>query len=173
VKIQPFHRNPIAVNFTTAATPLATALCRWFVFLLMTTGAGCGSSNLIPFTDTVRMSYTGNELSETKCYVSADMEFVSLRKGEVEGDDLFKREVKKTLRIDQEMPGQVIRSGSDWVLVQFADSINITFVRNPSTGTYQTPGWGTINVGDERFDINMKALAGKNINLLVGRTREP
>lgn len=134
---------------------------------------GCGSSNLIPFTDSVRMSYTGNELMETSVYVSADMELVSLRKGEVEGDDVFKREIKKTLRIDQETPGRVVRAGADWVQVQFADSINITFVKNQSNGVYQTPGWGTINVGEERFDINMRVLAGKNIDLLVGRIREP
>ena len=135
--------------------------------------AGCASSNLIPFTDSVRMSYTGNELTETSVYVSADMELISLRKGEVEGDDVFKREIKKTLRIDRETPGRVVRAGADWVQVQFADSINITFVRNPSNGVYQTPGWGTINVGEERFDVNMRVLAGKNIDLLVGRTREP
>jgi hypothetical protein len=119
------------------------------------------------------MSFTGNELAESSCYVGADIELVSLRKGEVAGDDIFKREVKKTLRIERDMPGRVIRSGGDWVQVQFADSINITFVRNPSTGVYQTPGWGTINVGDERFDINMRVLAGKNVDLLVGKTREP
>jgi hypothetical protein len=145
---------------------------RLAAIVLLVAAAGCGSSHLIPFTDSVRMSYTGDELLETAVYVASDMELVSLRKGEIAGDDIFKREVKKVLRIERDTPGRVIRSGPDWVQVQFADSINITFVRNPSNRVYQTPGWGTINIGDERFDINMRVLAGKNIDLLVGRTRE-
>ena len=136
--------------------------------ILLVLLAGCASSNLTQFTQEVRESFTGDQLQNTEYYVSIDMDFVSLKKGEIIGDDLlFKREIKKTFKISRETPGTLVQAGGDWVVVQWPDSIFLTFSVNPQTKTYQTPGWGTVTIQEERFDINLHVMAGKNVELLV------
>jgi hypothetical protein len=135
--------------------------------------AGCGSSNLTRFTEEVRQSFTGNQLQETEYFVGLEMEFVSLKKGEMVGDDaIFKQEVKKTFKIKENTPGKVVRAGDGWLLIQWPDSIFLTFRKNSSTGIYQTPGWGTVTIQDERFDINMHVMAGRTVDLVVRKYLE-
>ncbi len=132
--------------------------------------AGCASSNLAQFTEDVRQSFSQSELDSTGFYVSIEMEFVSLKKGQMVGDDaFFKREIKKTYKIDQKTPGKLVKGGDGWLVIQWPDSILLTFVKNTTTGVYQTPGWGTVTIQDERFDINLHVMAGRNVDLVVKR----
>jgi hypothetical protein len=148
-------------------------LPRILVYLLLSTGlvlGGCASSEFTQFTETVRQSFTGDQLNATEYFVSIEMEFISLQKGEIVGDDVFfKREIKKTHKIAENTPGKKIRAGDGWLTIEWPDSIFLTFARNPSTGVYQTPGWGTVTIQNERFDINLHVMAGRNVDLVVKR----
>jgi hypothetical protein len=135
--------------------------------------AACGSSNLTLFTEEVRQSFTGNQLQDTEYFVAIEMEFISLKKGEMVGDDpIFRQEFKKTFKIKEDTPGKVVKAGDGWLTVQWPDSIFLTFRKNTSTGVYQTPGWGTVTIQDERFDINMHVMAGRTVDLIVKKYLE-
>ena len=137
------------------------------LLVLMFLALGCGSSGFITADfDQLRL-LSPQEFGATEFYCSNSMEFVSLRKGEIIGEDIFKREVKRTLTIKDDDPGKVISNGPDWIIVGWENGISLTFTWDPVERRFATPGWGTITVLGERFDIRQGVLAGKMVSLRV------
>jgi hypothetical protein len=129
--------------------------------------AGCGSSQFLSADrDRLRL-LSPEELHATEFFCSSSVEFVSLRQGEIVGEDIFKHEVKRTLAIGAEEPGKLIDGGPDWITVGWENGVVLNFTWDPVERQFQTPGWGTITVAGERFDLRQGVLAGRMIRLLV------
>ena len=107
-----------------------------------------------------------DELQQTEFHLGAAMEFVSLKKGQIVGEDLFKHEERKTFKIEPATPGKLVASGPNWLSVAFNEGILLTFRADPADGVYKTPGWGTVTIQDERFDVKQGLLAGGSVELL-------
>jgi hypothetical protein len=130
---------------------------------------GCAASNLTTMNKEIRDSFTGSDLEKKAFYVETAMEFVSLRKGEIIGEDIFKYEKKKTFRVESDTPGHVVASGPEWLAIDFGNGIVLNFRRHATDNVYRTEGWGTVTIQGERFDIKLGVLAGTYVDLLVPR----
>jgi hypothetical protein len=144
---------------------------RFFLILACFLSA-CSASNMTRVTKDVRESFTGSDLDSTAFYVAVPMEFVSLKKGEIVGTDIFKYEKKKTFRIEENTPGRVVASGAEWLAIDFGNGIVLKFRRHAADDVYKTEGWGTVTIQDERFDIKLGVLAGTYVDLVMPRVKE-
>jgi hypothetical protein len=133
--------------------------------------SGCTSSNMTKVTKDVRESFTGSDLDSAAFYVATPMEFVSLKKGEIIGEDIFKYEKKKTFRIEENTPGRVVTSGPEWLAIDFGNGILLNFRRHAADDVYRTEGWGTVTIQGERFDIKLGVLAGTYVDLVTPRVK--
>ncbi len=118
-------------------------------------------------TEDYRQALSPADLARTNFYVSSRMDFVSLKKGEIVGSDIFKREVKRTLTIEPDSPGRLVAAVQQWLNVEFDGGVLLTFRWDPVSERYLTPGWGTVTIQNERFDIKQGVLVGGYIELLV------
>jgi len=143
-------------------------LSQLFALMLL---IGCGTNEYTRMSEDVRQAMSPEDLRNAELYVAIRMEFVSLQKGEIIGEDLFKYEKKKTLQVLPETPGRVIAAGPGWLNVEFNDGIILVFRFDPSAESYQTPGWGTVTIRGERFDVKQGILAGKYVDLLIRSPR--
>jgi hypothetical protein len=128
---------------------------------------GCGSSGLVTLSEEMRRSMTLPVLQQSEFYLEVSMQFVSLRKGEIVGEDIFKYEKKKKFTIDPDTPGKLVDAGPRRVTVEFNDGIRLTFQWDSAENAYRTPGWGTITIQGERFDVQQGVMAGRSVNLLI------
>ncbi len=140
-------------------------------FLAILFLAGCGGTKYSTMTEDYRQALGPEDLARTNFYVSNRVEFVSLKKGEIVGDDIFKREVKKTITIEPDSPGRLVASGQGWLNVEFEGRVTLTFRWDPVSERYLTPGWGTMTIQNERFDIKQGVLTGGYIELLVVKNK--
>ena len=138
-----------------------------FFLILVSFLSGCTTSNMTRVTKDIRESLTGSDLDSTAFYVATAMDFVSLKKGEIVGEDIFKYEKKKTLKIEETTPGRVVASGPEWLTIDFGNGIVLNFRRHASDDVYRTEGWGTVTIQGERFDIKLGVLAGTYVDLLM------
>jgi hypothetical protein len=132
---------------------------------------GCAGSDYSTMTEDFRHALTPEELSKTDFFVASRMDFVSLKKGEIVGEDIFKREVKKTITLDADTPGRLMTSGPQWLTVEFDQGIILTFRWDPVSEKYLTPGWGTVTIQNERFDIKQGVLSSGSIGLQVRKNK--
>ena len=128
---------------------------------------GCGSSPYAVMTEDYRQALSSEELGKSVFFVSFRMDFVCLKPGEILGEDIFKREVKKTITVDTDSAGRVLASGPQWLSVGFNGGVVLTFRWDPVSRSYVTPGWGTVTIQNERYDIKQGVLTGGNVQLLV------
>jgi hypothetical protein len=142
-----------------------------FLFLIPLLLFGCGASEYSRMTEDYRQALNADELGRASFFVAYRLDFVSLKKGEIVGDDIFKREVKRTLVVETDSAGRVVASGPQWLTVEFNEGILLTFRWDPISEKYLTPGWGTITIQNERFDIKQGVLSGGYVELLVRKTR--
>jgi hypothetical protein len=142
-----------------------------FLFLVPLLLFGCGASQYTTMTEDYREALSTEELSNTAFFVSTRMDFVCLKPGEIVGEDIFKREVKKTILVDPDSAGRVIASGPQWLTVGFNGGVVLTFRWDPMSQAYLTPGWGTVTIQNERFDIKQGVLTGGYVQLLVRKTQ--
>src|SRR5512143_3564946 len=103
--------------------------------------------------------------------MSSRMGCVSVKRGEIVGEDIFKREVKKTYTVATDSPGKLVATGPQWLTVEFGGGVMLTFRWDPVSEKYLTPGWGTVTIQDERFDIKQGILAAGYVELLVMKIR--
>jgi hypothetical protein len=136
------------------------------LFPLILVFIGCGRSDFLTMSESRRVDIRPDELEQIEFHLAVGLDFVSLKKGEIVGEDFFKYEKRKTFRIDSETPGTLAASGPDWLTVAFNDGILLTFRPDPADGEYKTPGWGTLTIQDERFDVKQGVLTGRYVNLL-------
>lgn len=138
--------------------------CFIFACLLLT---GC-AANFPNLTENYRSRLNERELHTLILHPSTAVEFRSLRTlDSVMEEGRFKRLVQRTLRIDRETPGRVVAQGKEWVSVDFGEGIILTFARRPRDSVYATPGWGTVTIAGERYDIVVGILSGVDIELRI------
>jgi hypothetical protein len=122
-------------------------------------------------TEDYRQALTPEELGKIDFFVGSRMDFVSLKPGEIVGEDIFKREVKKTIILDTDTPGRLMTSGPGWLTVEFHQGVILTFRWDPVSEKYLTPGWGTVTIQNERFDIKQGVLTGGYVGLQVKKNK--
>ncbi len=122
-------------------------------------------------TEDYRQALSPEELGKAAFYVGTRMDFVSLKPGEIVGEDIFKHEVKKTITVDTDTPGKLIASGPQWLRIEFDSGALLTFRWDPVSEEYLTPGWGTVTIQNERFDIKRGVLASEYVVLRVAKVR--
>ncbi len=152
--MSPTHRH---VRFFFAASA-------WLVLA----AGGCGSSGPV-FTEEFRRSLTNEEIRGMRFYVATPMDFRSLRELEEFVDDgPFKRDRHRVIHLAETDPGVVVASGFDWLTIDFNKGFTLTFRHDPTDGGYSMPGWGTITIAGERYDIRVGVLSGERISLNYG-----
>jgi len=139
--------------------------------LTATVLTGCGTS-FHPFTRDVRAART---LDETLFHVSADIEFRSLRMLDTPDTVGFfkKNDGHRYVLLTREVPGKAVAHGENWVTVDFGRNIILTFQQSGQEALYVMPGWGTITIGGERYDIQVGVLSGSAIQLFWEPAKSP
>lgn len=122
-------------------------------------------------TEDYRQALGPEELAKMNFYINTRVDFVSLKKGEIVGTDIFKREVKRTITIEPDSPGRLVAAGQGWMNVEFDSGVMLTFRWDPVSERYLTPGWGTVTIQNERFDLKQGVLSGGYLELLVVKNR--
>jgi hypothetical protein len=133
--------------------------------------SGCAASEFAEMTEEYRQALSSEELANTAFFLSSRMDFVGLKPGEIVGEDIFKREVKKTIIVDTDSAGRVLASGPQWLTVGFNGGVVLTFRWDPVSQRYLTPGWGTVTIQNDRFDIKQGVLTGGYVQLLVRKAQ--
>lgn len=124
---------------------------------------GCGVS-FSPFTQHTRVTHT---LEECVFHIGTDLEFRSLRIVEpLDTTGFFKNDGRRYVLLTKEDPGNAIAEGDDWITVDFGKGIVLNFRRTEPEGVYVTPGWGTVTIGAERYDVQVGVLSGNAVQLL-------
>ncbi len=142
-----------------------------FLFLIALLLTGCAGSDYSRMTEDYRQALSLEELNKTSFYLSARMDFVSLKKGEIVGEDIFKREVKRTITVEKDTPGRLVTSGPQWLTIEFDGGVLLTFRWDPVSEKYTTPSWGTVTIQNERFDIKQGVMSMGFVELLVAKNR--
>lgn len=162
-----FQRSPMRVQrslrLPSSVSRLPFLNLPSYFLLLSLFLSGCGSGANI-FTHDIRVGRTLKDLRELQFFVSAAVELVSLKKGEMVGEPPFLIEKKKRLFVPKDLPGRIVTADELWLVIDFGQGILLTF-RLADTGAYVMPSWGTITLGGERFDVQMGVLAGPPIVL--------
>lgn len=141
------------------------------LFLLFSFFLGCAASDYSSMTEDYRQALSSQELTGAAFFVATRMDFVSLKAGDIVGQDIFKHEVKKTITIERDTPGKLVASGAQWLTIEFNHGVLLTFRWDPVEEKYLTPSWGTITIQNERFDIRQGVLSGRFVELLVAKNR--
>lgn len=133
------------------------------VFLAITVlFAGCGIT-YAPFTEDVRATRT---LAECVFHLPIDVEFRSIQVLDtVSGEGPFKPDGRRTIHILASDSGKAVSHGEDWITVDFGSGVVLRFQRAGSKNVYITPGWGTITIDGDRYDMRIGVISGTYIQL--------
>lgn len=125
--------------------------------------SGCAST-YVPFTEDIR---TGTDPSTVRFYVGTTLDFRSLRVLDpTDEKGPFKQDGRRYHTVARTDPGKAVAMGAYWLSVDFGRGIVITFTRNPASGVYTMPGWGTFTIDGERYDLQAGVLSGTEVSLL-------
>ncbi len=125
--------------------------------------SGCAST-YGTFTEVIR---TGIDLSTVRFYIGTTLDFRSLQiLDPVEEKGPFKQDGRRYHTVARTDPGKAVAMGADWLSVDFGRGIVITFTRNPASGEYTMPGWGTFTIDGDRYDLMVGVLSGTEVPLL-------
>ncbi len=125
--------------------------------------SGCAPS-YAPFTDEVRMT---RNLTDCVFHIAVDTEFRSVGILEpLDDKGPFKKDGHRYLRVSTADQGRAVAQGEDWITVDFGTGIVLRFQRAGPGNSYVMPGWGTITIQEERYDIQIGVLSGTDIELL-------
>jgi hypothetical protein len=78
----------------------------------------------------------------------------------------FKNDGHRYLSVAATDSGRIQTQGPGWIAVNFGRGIILRFERS-ANGAYTMPGWGTVTVEGERYDLLLGVLSGKEISLLL------
>jgi hypothetical protein len=78
----------------------------------------------------------------------------------------FRSDGHRYLLVDESAPGRLIQQGPEWLAIDFGQGIVLRFEKSGS-GDYCMPGWGTLTVEGERYDVQVGILSGMDIALLI------
>ena len=124
---------------------------------------GCAAT-FAPFTESSR---TTIDLSSAVFHLSSQVTLRSLRVLEpLDTKGPFKNDGHQYLTVAPADTGRALAQGAGWITVDFGRGIILRFERTDA-GTYAMPGWGTLTVDGERFDVMLGMLSGKEVLLLL------
>jgi hypothetical protein len=128
---------------------------------------GCASS-FVPFTEDIRSTA---DPSTAVLHLPSSMSFRSLRVLEpLDDKGPFKNDGHRYLRVAASDTGRIQAMGSGWITVNFGRGIILRFERTAS-GEYTMPGWGTVTINGERYDVMLGIISGEDIRLLLEPSR--
>lgn len=132
--------------------------------------AGC-STAFAPFTDDVRSSHDPATLL---FHLSANLELKSIKLLEpLDTVGPFKNDGHRYLRIAATDTGRAVAQGDGWLAVDFGRGVLLRFERRGDGSGYVMPGWGTLTVEGERYDIQVGVMSGNEIRLLWEKAGVP
>ena len=127
--------------------------------------AGCATS-LPTFTESVRQTAQAEGLHTLVLHVANTMEFRSLRALDPSVEEgPFKKDPHRYLTLALTDSGTVVAAGNGWIRVDFGRGILLTFNARGNDGIYAMPGWGTVTIEGERYDIVVGILSGTDVVL--------
>jgi len=130
---------------------------------------GCATS-FAPFTENTRSTL---DLSTAIFHLPSRVNLRSLRILEpLEDKGPFKSDGHRYLTIAASDSGRIQAQGPGWITVDFGRAIVLRFERSVS-GEYVMPGWGTVTIDGERYDLMMGMLSGKEVRLLLETAGPP
>jgi hypothetical protein len=105
-------------------------------------------------------------------HVATAMEFRSVRELDptVEKGP-FKKDTHRYLKLALTDSGTVVAGGNGWIRLDFGRGILLTFNSRGSDGVYVMPGWGTVTIEGERYDIVVGVLSGNDVELRYDSAR--
>jgi hypothetical protein len=143
-------------------------MTRMIPFLLAGALLGGCASSLVRVTESLRSSA---DMSTATLHLSSSIMLRSLRILEpYDAKDPFHPDGHRKLVVAESDTGRITSSGPGWLLVDFGQGVALRFERN-SSGEYRIPGWGTVTVKGERYDLQVGMLSGKDIQLLIDPLR--
>jgi len=124
--------------------------------------AGCGTT-YAPFTEDVRSTRT---LADCVFHLPIDVDFRSIQVLDpVSGEGPFKPDGRRTIRIRASDNGRAVSQGEDWIAVDFGSGVVLRFQREETKSVYVTPGWGTITIDGNRYDMLIGVISGTYVQL--------
>jgi|WetSurMetagenome_2_1015567.scaffolds.fasta_scaffold1293640_1 hypothetical protein len=133
-----------------------------FLLLVMLL-SGC-SSSYVPMTHTQRGS---GDLANTVFHVSNQIALRSLRVlVKPDSGTPFRSDGHRYLVVEESAPGRLVQQGPDWLAIDFGQGIVLRFAKAGSD-EYRMPGWGTLTVEGERYDVQVGILSGMDVRLLM------
>jgi hypothetical protein len=128
---------------------------------------GCASS-FIPFTEDTRSTA---DLSTAVLHLPSSMTLRSLRLLEpLDDKGPFKNDGHRYMTVTASDTGRIQTMGAGWITVNFGRGIILRFERTAS-GAYAMPGWGTLTIDGERYDLMLGILSGEDIQLMLEPSR--
>jgi hypothetical protein len=133
--------------------------------------AGCATT-LPTFTESVRLTMQADAHQTFVLHVATAMEFRSLRELDPSVEKgPFKKDTHRYLTLATTDSGTVVAGGNGWIRVDFGRGILLTFNSRGSDGVYVIPGWGTVTIEGERYDIVVGVLSGNDVELCYDPAR--
>jgi len=140
-----------------------------FVALLLAAAlvGGCASESPL-LTESYRTTVGEHDLQSLVFHVSAAVEFRSLRQlDSLQDAGPFRKTGHRSLLINETTSGRIMALGEGWLAIDFGEGIVLRFARRASDGVYATPGWGTVTIQGERYDLVVGIMSGKDVVLRV------
>lgn len=161
--LRPQQRTPITQSRRPITTNANGPMNRISLYcsLLAALFAGCASS-YSPFTQDVR---TSSNVDACVFHVGTEIVLRSVRLLEPLQEGPFKNDGRRYYTIRTEDSGKAVAQGEDWIAVDFGRGIVLQFQRNAADGKYGMPGWGTITIAEDRYDIEVGVLSGRTVYL--------
>jgi len=142
----------------------------YFVAFLIAAALVGGCASEFPLlTESYRTTVGEQDLQSLVFHVAATIEFRSLRQlDSVQETGPFRKTGHRSLLVNTSTPGRIVAQGDGWVAVDFGEGIVLRFARRASDGVYATPGWGTVTIQGERYDLVVGIMSGDDVKLRVG-----
>lgn len=135
--------------------------CTFLLLLILLSGC---SSSYVPMTHTQRSS---GDLTNAVFHVSSQIALRSLRVlVKPDSGTPFRSDGHRYLIVSESAPGRLVAQGPDWLAIDFGQGIVLRFEKSGSD-EYRMPGWGTLTVEGERYDVQVGILSGMDVKLLV------
>jgi hypothetical protein len=140
-------------------------MTRTLLYFLLPAAFLLGCASPFPtFTEDIRSTA---DLSTTVFHLPSVVHLRSLRVLEpLEDKGPFKNDGHRYLSVAASDSGRIQAQGPGWLAVNFGRGIILRFERS-ADGTYAMPGWGTVTVEGERYDLLLGVLSGKDVHLLM------
>lgn len=133
------------------------------LLLLAMVLSGCAT----PYQPMTQVHRESGDLTHTVFHVSSQIVLRSLRVlSKPDSGTPFRSDGHRYLIVDESTPGRIVAQGPDWLAIDFGQGIVLRFEKS-AADDYRMPGWGTLTVEGERYDVQVGILSGMDVKLLI------